>query len=138
MPEVQSEKAHDIRRRKEGRGEKRRRDRTFVNSTVGYNVNRVAELERPDVCGGSWHPVLSEGARKFFARALAKTLVLSHCVGSVLDKMCELLVIDEAASFACSGHKKMGEEAKAHLTTHLGWNTELLGCEVALEGVSGM
>ena len=56
-----------------------------MDGTVGYNVNGVAELERPDVGGGGRHAVLSEGARKFFAGALAKTFVLSHGVGSVLQ-----------------------------------------------------
>ncbi len=58
--------------------------RTFVNGTVGYNIDGVAELERPDVGGGRRHAVLAEGASELFTRALAKTLVLSHCVGSVL------------------------------------------------------
>jgi hypothetical protein len=62
-----------------------------VDGTVGYNVNGVAELERPDVGGGGRHAVLSEGARKFFAGALAKTLVLSHCGGSVLEELSEMV-----------------------------------------------
>jgi hypothetical protein len=61
------------------------RIRTFVDGTVGYNVNGVTELERPDVGRRRGHSVLAERARKFFAGALAKTFVLSHGVGSVLQ-----------------------------------------------------
>ncbi len=57
---------------------------TFVDGAVGYNIDGVTELERPDVSRRCGHPVLAERAREFFARALAKTLVLSHVVGSVL------------------------------------------------------
>ena len=57
---------------------------TFVDSAVGYNIDGVTELERPDVGRRRGHSVLAERAREFFARALAKTLVLSHVVGSVL------------------------------------------------------
>ena len=56
-----------------------------MDGTVGYNVNGVTELERPDVGRRRGHSVLAERARKFFAGALAKTFVLSHGVGSVLQ-----------------------------------------------------
>ncbi len=59
-----------------------------MDGTVGYNVNGVTELERPDVGRRRGHSVLAERAREFFARSLAKTLVLSHVVGSVLRGDC--------------------------------------------------
>jgi hypothetical protein len=51
------------------------------SGVYGCRFRGCVRRDAPDVGGRRGHAVLAEGARELLASALAKTLVLSHCVG---------------------------------------------------------